>query len=263
MSKKIEILLVDSSDSLKLSLQEKMKDSKIIKKKLNPSTFNYLSVDIKIILVYVDTFSQNLTSFLRQIKNSQYSTLPIIALIDKRNESFTKNVLKLGFSNFVFVDSQIDEIVINIRLFIENFQLKQKLFSKISVAIIDDDFLHNELIKRLLSSNGVQKVNTFQSAQDFFQNAIPFDVFLVDLVMKNSNGTALIKKITEMYPSSLIFIISSLNEERIISTTFEAGADDFIPKPISAHIFLAKIFSRIKKRSYFLSLINNKETKLD
>jgi two-component system chemotaxis response regulator CheY len=107
----------------------------------------------------------------------------------------------------------------------------------------------------MLEASGVKKIHQYQSSEEFLKQSLPFDLFLVDLVMKKSNGIQLIKKISTLYPQALIFIVSSLTEDRIVATAYDAGADDFIFKPIKPSVFLAKIFSRVRKKEFYNTLI--------
>ncbi|MCK5538242.1 MAG: response regulator [Bacteroidales bacterium] len=255
MSQEFKILLIQQSEELKPKIEEILGDN-LIRQFFDDTEIDELPDDTDMIAIYFKNVDQNLTHFLRKIKTSKFANVPIIALMDKIEESFTKNILKLGFSNFMSLDYSNEVICENMLFYVENASHKKQIFSQISVALIDDDFLHNELIKRMLEVSGVTKVQLFQSSEEYMSKALPFDLFLVDLVMKKSNGIELIKKISNLYPKALIFIVSSLSEDRIVATAYDAGADDFIFKPIKPSVFLAKIFARVRKRDFYENEVN-------
>jgi two-component system chemotaxis response regulator CheY len=254
MNKNYNILLIQQDKALSLDL-EKYIGNYLKRQFFEETEIDDIPANTDMFVIYFNNVDQNLTHFLRNIKSSQLSEVPIIALMDKIEESFTKNILKLGFNNYIALNQTEEEISENILFYVENALQKKQYFSKLSVALIDDDFLHNELIKRMLEASGVKKIHQYQSSEEFLKQSLPFDLFLVDLVMKKSNGIQLIKKISTLYPQALIFIVSSLTEDRIVATAYDAGADDFIFKPIKPSVFLAKIFSRVRKKEFYNTLI--------
>ena len=70
-------------------------------------------------------------------------------------------------------------------------------------------------------------------------------IFLIDIVMKKVSGIKMVQKIREYYPTSVIIVVSSVSDNRIITTALSKGANDFILKPFNPDIFLAKIFARV------------------
>lgn len=248
MTEKLKIIVIQQKIKLENKLEEYLGEH-VVRLSFDDVDIKHLPEDTNMIAIYFNDVDQNLTQFLREIKSSKWSHIPLIALMDKIEESFTKNILKLGFSNYISLDTETHVICEDLKFYVETATQKARVFSRISVAIIDDDFLHNELIKRLLEANGVQKIHLYQNPEEFLAKSVEFDIFLVDLVLKKSNGIQLIKKISDAFPASLIFIMSSLSEDKIVATAYDAGADDFIFKPIKPSVFLSKIFARIRKKN--------------
>jgi len=68
------------------------------------------------------------------------------------------------------------------------------------------------------------------------------------LVMKKMSGIKVISKIRQMFPKSIIMVISSIAEENIKTTAYIQGADDFLTKPMNPTVFIAKLSSRFQHK---------------
>jgi len=199
---------------------------------------------VRLIIVSVEKFSNHSIEFFKQLK--VYGTIPIITLTDTSNSENVKNLLRYGFNDYISNQQEIAKIGSDIKELLSNRNVKPVNPDYIKVAVIDDDNLQLKIIQTLFMGRGVNNIETFLSAEEFLSDPAPFDVFLVDVVLNKMSGLQLVAKLRQMYAAALIFVISSVDDVRLIASAFNNGADDFLKKPIEREIFISKIFNKLK-----------------
>jgi two-component system response regulator MtrA len=111
----------------------------------------------------------------------------------------------------------------------------------IKVLTIDDDSAMTELISLLLRSHGLQVITSCdgQTGIQLAKSESP-DIILLDLMMPGIDGWEVCKSIrAEM--NTPIAILSAINDPLIISSALDAGADDYMVKPIPSGVLIAHI----------------------
>ncbi|KAK1400659.1 Hybrid signal transduction histidine kinase I [Heracleum sosnowskyi] len=115
-----------------------------------------------------------------------------------------------------------------------------------NALIVDDDsmmhFIHKFLLSRFgfkifVAENGKQAVELFQAGQHF-------DVVTMDFQMPVMNGVQAIKKLRDMGVDSKILGVSACDEATVKELFLEAGANDFVTKPLT-HDKLASFLKNI------------------
>ena len=110
-------------------------------------------------------------------------------------------------------------------------------FDDTKILISDDSILARKQLKDILS----------QDAIDIYKKESPSLVFL-DIVMPIKDGNAVIHEITDFDPDATIIIVSSVGTQSQLREAIEAGASDFIQKPINADQIEHIITSRFEGR---------------
>ncbi|SFG27487.1 two-component system, chemotaxis family, response regulator CheY [Lachnospiraceae bacterium C7] len=104
----------------------------------------------------------------------------------------------------------------------------------IKILISDDSVLARKQLKDIIMTIGnptfIEAVDG-QDAIDKYKETAPDLVFL-DIVMPRKDGTIAIKEIKEYDPHATIVIASSVGTQAQLKVAIEAGAKDFIQKPI-------------------------------
>jgi DNA-binding response OmpR family regulator len=118
------------------------------------------------------------------------------------------------------------------------------------VLIIDDDADLRQLVSMLFKKAGAQ-VFTAQDGLDGFSKLFTCDPHLVilDIVMPKVNGFEVCQRIRKVSDIPII-MLTSLNHEKDMLQGLESGADDFLVKPFSAEVLIARaktILRRSKK----------------
>ncbi len=107
--------------------------------------------------------------------------------------------------------------------------------SNLKILISDDSILARkqlkDVISRTVSDAEFIEASNGQEAIDKFQENRPDLVFL-DIVMPVKDGIAATQGIMEIDSSAIIIIVSSVGTQSQLKAAIEAGAKDFIQKPI-------------------------------
>ena len=102
------------------------------------------------------------------------------------------------------------------------------------ILIADDSILARKQLKDMISTLGTPvflEAKDGQGAIDQYKQNKPDLVFL-DIVMPNKDGNAAIEDIMKDDPDATIIIASSIGTQSQLKKAIEAGAKEFIQKPL-------------------------------
>jgi two-component system chemotaxis response regulator CheY len=104
----------------------------------------------------------------------------------------------------------------------------------IKVLVCDDSILARKQLKDIIASNGTPvfyEATDGQSAIDMYKQVKP-DIVFLDIVMPKKDGNIAIEEIISFDPDATIIICSSVGTQSLLKCALEAGAKDFVQKPI-------------------------------
>ena len=120
-----------------------------------------------------------------------------------------------------------------------------------TILIVDDSELNCETLVRRLSRDGYQTL-TANSGYDALSviTQHPVDLILLDFVMPDMDGYSVLRQIKSMPDMHHIpiLMVSALEEQDAVVKCIEAGADDFLTKPINPVLMKARISSSLNKK---------------
>lgn len=116
------------------------------------------------------------------------------------------------------------------------------------VLAIDDDPALIELLTLILTSRGfsVKTATVGEEGVRLVQEFSP-DVIILDLMMPGMNGWDVCAKVRQ-FSSVPILILSALDNPRNVSSALDAGADDYLVKPVPSGVLVAHI-NNLSRRS--------------
>ena len=106
----------------------------------------------------------------------------------------------------------------------------------VKILIGDDSILARKQLKDIISTYGnpiFLEASNGQDTIDIYKKEAPALVFL-DIVMPVKDGNAAIREIVSYDNKADIVVVSSVGTQSQLKAANEAGAHDFIQKPLSA-----------------------------
>ena len=113
-----------------------------------------------------------------------------------------------------------------------------------SVLVVDDSKLQRRLLTRYLSGWGfhVSEAASGGEAMEMCRKMLP-DIVVSDWMMPGMNGLDFCREFREMPNDAYgyFILLTSKSEQKEITEGFEAGADDFVVKPVDPNVLRARI----------------------
>ena len=114
---------------------------------------------------------------------------------------------------------------------------------KYKILLVEDDKHFAYVLKSFLTTKGydVDWYENGEIALEKYKNNPFYHLMLVDIMMPKKDGITLVKEIRTINPSIPIIFITAKSQNEDILTGYEVGADDYVIKPFSVDILLARI----------------------
>ena len=120
----------------------------------------------------------------------------------------------------------------------------------ISIMIVDDD----ERIRRILSDFLKREGFKITEAADggaaisiFNENTADFDLVILDVMMPVADGWTVLRHIKDTSPNTAVMMLTAKAEDGDQIYGFETGADDYVTKPISPVVLVARVKALLKR----------------
>ena len=94
----------------------------------------------------------------------------------------------------------------------------------------------------------------------FFTENKSFDAIVLDVMMPKIDGFEVARALREAENFTPILMLTALGKPEDVLNGFEAGADDYLPKPFDLNIFLARVNGLLRRRQWFAK--ENESTKM-
>ncbi len=117
----------------------------------------------------------------------------------------------------------------------------------IKILVIDDDAAITELISALLKTHGFDVITTNSGLEgvQLVREKNP-GVVLLDLMMPDLDGWQVCKEV-RTFSNVPILILSAINDPDMVANVLDIGADDFLVKPVSSDMLVARIRKMVRQ----------------
>jgi DNA-binding response OmpR family regulator len=118
----------------------------------------------------------------------------------------------------------------------------------IEILLIDDDPDFSIMLRTLLRGRDFQ-VRSVYTGDDGIEacHEDPPDVVVLDLLMPNYDGWEVCEKIRE-FSDVPIIILSALGAPASVARALDAGADDYLIKPVHASLLASRLNALVRRR---------------
>jgi len=139
------------------------------------------------------------------------------------------------------------------------------LMSKAKILVVEDDEDIGELLKYNLEKEGYQVIQAMTGETGIKQAAKKCpDLILLDIMLPGIDGLGVCKTLkreskTELIP---IIILTAKGEESDIVAGLELGAEDYITKPFSPKVVIARIRTVLRRQHQEIKTLNKSSIKI-
>ena len=128
-----------------------------------------------------------------------------------------------------------------------------------TVLTIDDDLAITDLLSTILRANGfdVLIANSGGEGVRLTQEKSP-RVVILDLMMPDMDGWQVCKAV-RAFSSVPILVLSALDDPSVVASILDAGADDYLVKPVPSAVLVAHI-NKMRRQTGALQLLSPDNT---
>lgn len=127
------------------------------------------------------------------------------------------------------------------------------------ILVVEDERRMAELLRRGLAEEGHQVVLSRDGLEGFeIAQGSAFDVIVLDVMLPRMDGLAITRKLRELKNQTPVLLLTARDAASDIVLGLDCGADDYLTKPFSFDVLLARIRSVSRRgaipRPVFLEL---------
>src|SRR6476659_7739829 len=124
----------------------------------------------------------------------------------------------------------------------------------ISVLIVEDEKHIADGLRYNLNAEGydVETVGTAEEALTLLtDDSKSYDVVVVDVMLPGMDGFSLASNLRSQGRFVPILMLTARGQAEDVLRGFEAGADDYLPKPFELSVLIARIHALLRRREWF------------
>jgi DNA-binding NtrC family response regulator len=120
----------------------------------------------------------------------------------------------------------------------------------LQILVIDDDELTIEFVRTALDGRNIVVSGATEAASGLAAiRQLRPDLILLDLILPGANGIDVVAKIREEDPETQIFMMTGHYSTESAVRAIQAGADDYLDKPVSVETLRDRVDRRLKDRA--------------
>lgn len=116
-----------------------------------------------------------------------------------------------------------------------------------TILVVEDDRRMNEIICDYLEMAGFNVLKAFDGVEGLrIFNSEKIDLIILDIMMPKLDGWSVCRRVRQK-ADTLIIILSARSEEDDKLMGFEIGADEYVSKPFSPKVLVARVKALVKR----------------
>ena len=122
------------------------------------------------------------------------------------------------------------------------------------VLIVEDEEHLADGLRFNLEADGFEVETAYDgelALEKFFVENKSFDAIVLDVMMPKKNGFEVARALREAENFTPILMLTALGKPEDVLDGFEAGADDYLPKPFDLEVFTARLNGLLRRRRWF------------
>jgi len=110
------------------------------------------------------------------------------------------------------------------------------------ILVVEDEPRMAGLLQRTLEEEGHQVVLAADGREGFeIARGLPFDVIVLDVMLPGMDGVSVARKLREIRNQTPVLLLTARDAPADIVKGLDSGADDYLTKPFSIEILLARL----------------------
>jgi DNA-binding response OmpR family regulator len=122
------------------------------------------------------------------------------------------------------------------------------LVKDLKIAVVDDDFVIQDMIKNTFQSNGAA-VSVFPDGAEYLASlnrSERFDLTFLDMMMPNVDGFSVLEALQEKQVRLPVIVLSSLSQRESVIRAFKLGIKSYLIKPLLPDALFKKTIEILK-----------------
>lgn len=211
---------------------------------------------ISLIITSFIADGDTIEKFISNVNFGEHREVPIFLVTSNEMDSDKKRIMNLGITDYITKDVFLDEISKHIDMIFQEDQYMNDL-KEAKIAVLDDSNFELKRNKDILDKYDIKNVDYYSTGRELLNSDKKYDIYLIDIVLNHEFGKNIIMNIKRNNINSSIIAVTGITNPKTISSILNAGADDFITKPVEENLFIAKLKANVRLYS-----LNRKVKKL-
>ncbi|HPP95531.1 MAG TPA: diguanylate cyclase [Spirochaetota bacterium] len=200
---------------------------------------------ISLILTAMELESGSAIDFIKSLNESQFKDIPVVVFTGNDSLEDRKRMYELGIVDYILKTSDKEVIKQNLSIFRKEDPVALRM-RELTYAVVDDNKMDRKIISRIFSMHDIKKADFFDSEQMLLNSDMHYDVYVIDLVLKETLGDKVISALRKKNLDSVIIAVSGIDNVKTISRVLSIGADDYITKPFNYDLFFTRLKTNIR-----------------
>jgi sigma-B regulation protein RsbU (phosphoserine phosphatase) len=125
-------------------------------------------------------------------------------------------------------------------------------FAECRVLIVEDNFMNRQLVAALLGTMGISLIETAEDGLEGLERLTGFtpDIIILDIMMPRMDGFEFLARLRAdpVHGDIPVLVTTALSEREERAMAFDAGASDYVVKPIDQREFIARASVHLRTR---------------